>query len=279
MRAAFPSRLVAVALATSMTVLVVGVTSPDMTVAGSPHGLARFKEAVGHVESGGRYTARNPTSGAYGKYQILPSNWPTWARQYLGNAGAAQTPRNQERVASGKMTSLLRWLGSWRRVAYWWLTGSARTSGWSTYAQRYVGRVMDKYSASAPKRRPSVRTRVVSDRSASIGYRGRWGVARHAGYDGDVVRYATAKGASATLVFTGRRVVWHGPTGPTRGKARIVVDGKAVRVGDLRRRTFDPRAALFSTRWSKSGRHTIRIVVLGTTGRPMVAIDDFTIVR
>jgi hypothetical protein len=275
----FPGRLVSVALATILTALVAAVASPDMTAATAPHGLGRFKEAVGHVESGGRYTARNRTSGAYGKYQILPSNWPTWARQYLGSASAPQTPRNQERVASGKMASLIRWLGTWRRVAYWWLTGSSRTSGWSSYARRYVDRVMTRYTASAARTGASARTRVVSDRSRSIVYRGTWRTARHAGYNGDRVRYATGRGASATLTFTGRRVVWYGPTGPTRGKARVYVDGKAVRTVDLRRRSFDPRAALYSTRWSKSGRHTLRIVVLGTTGRPMVAIDDFAITR
>ena len=38
-----------------------------------PHpACARFKSAIGRVESGGSYTARNPTSGAYGKYQIMP---------------------------------------------------------------------------------------------------------------------------------------------------------------------------------------------------------------
>jgi hypothetical protein len=270
---------VAVVVATTLTVLVVAVAPPDMSVTRAPFGLGRFKEAVGHIESGGRYTARNKTSGAYGKYQILPSNWPTWARQYLGNANAAQTPRNQERVASGKMTSLYRWLGTWRRVAYWWLTGSSRKTGWSSYARRYVDRVMGRYKVAAAKGKTPARTRVVSDRSRSIVYRGTWRVARHAGYNGDVVRYATARGASATLTFTGRRVVWYGPAGPTRGKARIYVDGKAARTVDLRRRSFDPRAALYSTRWSKRGRHTLRIVVLGTSGRPMVAIDDFAITR
>ena len=40
-------------------------------------GLRTFMEALATVESGGRYTARNPTSGAYGRYQIMPSNWPS----------------------------------------------------------------------------------------------------------------------------------------------------------------------------------------------------------
>ena len=282
MRALLPGRLVAVATATMLVALVVGVAPPapaDMTQVRAPYGLGRFKAAVGHIESGGRYTARNPTSGAYGKYQIMPGNWPVWARQYLGNANARQTPRNQERVASGKMTSLYRWLGTWRRVAYWWLTGSSRRSGWSTYARRYVERVMARYKVSARRSATPSKARVISDRSRAIVYRGTWRVARHAGYNGDIVRYATSKGASATLTFTGRRIVWHGPAGPTRGKARVYLDGKPVRTIDLRRRGFDPRAAVYSKRWSRSGKHTIRIVVLGTTGRPMVAIDDFTITR
>ena len=58
----------------------------------------------------------------------MPSNWPSWAQRYLGNANAKQTPANQEKVAAGKFRSLYRGLDSWRRVAYWWLTGSSRTS-------------------------------------------------------------------------------------------------------------------------------------------------------
>ena len=61
-----------------------------------------------HVESHGDYTARNASSGAYGKYQIMPSSWRAWALRYLGNANAKQTPANQEirrrRPSSGPST-------------------------------------------------------------------------------------------------------------------------------------------------------------------------------
>ncbi|MGH2475333.1 MAG: N-acetylmuramoyl-L-alanine amidase, partial [Candidatus Limnocylindrales bacterium] len=86
-----------------------------------------------------------------------------------------------------------------------------------------------------------------------------------------------SRGASATLTFTARRVVWNGPTGPTRGKAKIYVDGRYIRTVDLRRGSFDARASLYRTSWSKSGRHTLKILVVGTRGRPMVAIDDFAV--
>lgn len=267
----------AVIVATLISALVIGA-APDAIAASAPRGLDRFKAAVGSVESGGRYDARNPRSGAYGKYQILPSNWPAWARSYLGSSRATQTPRNQERVASGKMTSLYRWLGSWRRAAYWWLTGSSKRSGWSSSARRYVDKVMARFARSAPGGTRTT-TRLVGDRSASIHYRGTWRPARHGGYGGDTVRYATGRGASATLTFTGRGVTWHGPTGPTRGKARVYVDGRLVKTVDLRRSSFHARTAVFSKRWSTSAKHTIRIVALGTPGRSMVAIDDFAITR
>ena len=112
----------AVLVAALATILVLTATGSAAFAAKAPPGLAQFKYAVGRIESGGDYYARNPRSGAYGTYQILPSNWPSWARQYLGNANARQTPANREKVASGKTTSLYRWLGSWKRVAYWWLT-------------------------------------------------------------------------------------------------------------------------------------------------------------
>ena len=63
----------------------------------------------------------------------------------------------------------------------------------------------------------------------------------------------------------------------TRGRARIYVDGRFVKTVDLRRSGFLARAAVFTKRWVTARRHTIRIVVVGTGGRSMVAIDDFGI--
>src|SRR4029078_7070431 len=83
-----------------------------------------FLYALGQVESGGSYTARNTSSGAYGKYQILPSSWAAWARSSLASSTAPQTPSNQEIVAHRKATALFVWLDSWPAVAHWWLTGS-----------------------------------------------------------------------------------------------------------------------------------------------------------
>ena len=267
----------AVVVATLAAILILALVGPAASAAKTPAGLSHFMYAVGEVESGGSYTARNPVSGAYGKYQIMPSNWPSWAEAYLGDRNAPQTPANQETVAAGKMTSLYWSLGSWRRVAYWWLTGSKATTGWSSYATSYVRDVMDLYArqlgtfdvASLPKR--------YSERSKAVSYTGTWRTASHTRYAGDKVRYATKAGATATFTFTGRSVVWWGPVGPTRGKARVHVDGELVRTVDLNRRTFTARKAIFKKSWSTPGEHTITIEVVGTKRTPMVAIDEFVV--
>jgi hypothetical protein len=129
--------------------LILVASTPDVSpaaAAGRPDRDAqrRFMWAMAGQESGWDYYARNAASGAFGKYQIMPFNWPAWARTYLGDARAEPTPWNQEQVAFGKISDLYRWLGSWKRVAYWWLTGSRepRERRWSAYARGYVRNIM-----------------------------------------------------------------------------------------------------------------------------------------
>jgi Transglycosylase-like domain len=265
--------------AVTLTVLLT-VIGPGTALAKDPPGLGKFMNAIGRVESGGDYRARNRISGAFGKYQIMPSNWPSWARIYLGDRKAPATPANQEKVARGKFKTLYRGLDSWRRVAYWWLTGSSRTSGWSARATHYVDKVMRFYrkaSTSVPRGAPERARHRISEKSAGIVYAGRWKTARHHAYAGDAVRYSTSAGATATFAFTGTKVTWYGPVGPTRGKARVSIDGKVVRTVSLRRAGFSAHAALFTRSWSKLGAHTLTIEVLGTKSHPMVAIDEFVV--
>jgi hypothetical protein len=245
--------------------------------ASDPPGLERFMSAIARVESGGNHRAVNKTSGAYGRYQIMPENWRAWARRYLGNANAKPTLANQEKVARAKMKSLFHWLGSWRRVSYWWLTGSSRTSAWSRAATSYVARVMAIFGG--PDRGEVARsdTHRYSERSSTIDYAGTWRSARHGGYAGGSVRYATAAGATATFTFTGRRVAWYGPVGPTRGKARVRIDGVAVKTVNLKRSSFDPTTVLYSASWKTSGAHTLEIEVLATPGHRLVAIDEIVV--
>lgn len=73
--------------------------TPEATVSGKE----AFINAIAGQESGGNYNAENGDTGAYGKYQILPSNWPEWAEEAGIGADAPRTPENQEIVARFKL--------------------------------------------------------------------------------------------------------------------------------------------------------------------------------
>ena len=272
-----PGRRPAVVAAAIATALLLGAIGAAPTTAADPPGLAEFMAAVARVESGGNHKAVNRISGAYGRYQILPSNWEAWARRYLGNANAEPTAANQEKVARAKMRSLYHWLGSWRRVSYWWLTGSSRTSSWSRAATNYVTRVMAYFGG--PDVGVEARTPVhrYSERSSVIDFSGTWRSARHSGYAGKVVRYATGSGATASITFTGTRIAWKGPVGPTRGKARVSIDGAIVRTVNLKRSGFLASTTIYSISWKTAGRHTLQIEVLASPGHGPVAIDELVV--
>jgi len=279
-RHAVPAILIAVMLASFVPAVATSTSTPA--------GLEPFLYALGEVESGGSYTAYNATSGAYGKYQIIPSSWAAWAKTYLGSSTAPKTPTNQEIVAHRKVTALYGWLDSWAVVAHWWLTGSSERNPalWSSYSRTYVNRVITlmksvkgsvgTVTTLAPTSWITADDARFSDTANAIVYRSTWRTASFASYSRGHVTYSTKAGATATLRFSGRGIAWVGPTGPTRGSARVYVDGRYIRTVDLRRSTFRARSVLFSKALS-AGSHTL-VIKVTTSGKP-VAIDELIVGR
>src|SRR6185369_3977914 len=77
--------------------------------------------------------------------------------------------------------------------------------------------------------------------------------------------------------FTGTKVSWIGPVGPTRGRANVYLDGTYIRSVNLYSRTFTAQKLVFGMSWSSQKAHTLKVVVAGTAGHPMVAIDAFKV--
>ena len=117
----------------------------------------------------------------------------------------------------------------------------------------------------------------VSDASALITWKGKWAAVKLKKYFGGTAHWTRGSGATATLRFKGTSVAWVGPVGPTRGKAKVYIDGKLVTTVDLKAATFHPRRVVFATS-VKNGSHTLVIKALGTSGRPTVAIDAIYVV-
>jgi hypothetical protein len=114
-----------------------------------------FMQAISGLESGGNYQAENERTGAYGRFQIMPSNWAPWAARAGLGPGAPRTPENQEIVAKRIMMDYYAQFGNWRDVAVAWFAGPGavgqpgameRSDGNITVAE-YSNRILDKMAA------------------------------------------------------------------------------------------------------------------------------------
>ncbi len=112
---------------------------------------------------------------------------------------------------------------------------------------------------------------------AAIKYTGRWRLVSGRAHAGGAIRVSTERNASASLTFTGRRITWNAPQGPSLGWARVFVDNVLVKRVTLNRSWNATRKTIFNRSWASSGQHTIRIEVIGTRGHPSVALDEFVV--
>ena len=122
------------------------------------------------------------------------------------------------------------------------------------------------------------RLRLVSERSSAVTYARTWKTSLSSSYLGGAVRQSRAAGATASYTFTGSQVAWITARGPTRGSARVYVDGRHVATVSLYSRTMQTRRVVYASSWAADGRHRITIRVSGTAGRPRVDVDGFAVV-
>ncbi len=115
--------------------------------------------------------------------------------------------------------------------------------------------------------------------SPLVSYTGSWRRYSTSSASGGLTRYASSRGASVTFRFDGRAFAVIAPKGPTRGRAKMYVDGAYVSTIDLHRSASVPRIVVAARSWSASGAHTVKLVVVGTSPQPRVDIDAFAILR
>jgi hypothetical protein len=126
---------------------------------------------------------------------------------------------------------------------------------------------------------PSVVATLHGDASSLARYARGWRTTSSGGATGRAMHTAYAGGSSMTFTFTGRAVALVAPKGPTRGAARIYVDGVLAATVDLHRPSTIERLVVFSRSWSTKARHEVRVVVVGTKGHSRVDIDGFVVIR
>ncbi|NDU71790.1 N-acetylmuramoyl-L-alanine amidase [Actinomadura sp. DSM 109109] len=108
---------------------------------------------------------------------------------------------------------------------------------------------------------------------------GKWGVSTTTSYLGGRGLYSKYRGASASWTFTGRTAGLIFKRASYLGAVYVYVDGVKAGTLDTRASKTAYRQLMWTRTWSGSGRHTIKIVVAGTSGRPMVGIDGLVYLR
>ncbi|MEV7866917.1 N-acetylmuramoyl-L-alanine amidase [Streptomyces sp. NPDC088124] len=112
---------------------------------------------------------------------------------------------------------------------------------------------------------------IVQETSATRG--GSWTTRSSTSYLGGKSYSSSAKGASLSWTFTGKSVAWVVSRAASSGQAYVYVDGVKAATVDLKSATTKYRDAIWTKTWSTSAKHTVKIVVVGTSGRPTVTTD------
>ncbi|MEV6423804.1 N-acetylmuramoyl-L-alanine amidase [Streptomyces sp. NPDC051662] len=108
---------------------------------------------------------------------------------------------------------------------------------------------------------------------------GSWTTKSSTSYLGGKSLTGSAKNASLSWTFTGRSVAWVVSRASTSGQAYVYLDGTKVATVDLKSATTKYRDAIFTKTWTSSAKHTIKIVVVGTGGRPTITTDGIVYLK
>lgn len=126
-------------------------------VDGDTNEAVKISQAIGQFESGGNYKAIGPktSSGdqAYGKYQIMGNNIPSWSKEALGYSITKEeflsSPELQDKIAQYKMGKYFDKYGNIEDVASMWFSGKPAAK---------AGNAKDVIGTSVPKYISSVRS-------------------------------------------------------------------------------------------------------------------------
>ncbi|MFI5052880.1 MAG: Ig-like domain-containing protein, partial [Acidimicrobiia bacterium] len=120
---------------------------------------------------------------------------------------------------------------------------------------------------------PTLHPTLYQQTGGSIVYHGTWTTQTASVYSGGSSRYATGAGASASYTFTGRSVAFVTALAWNRGAVKVYIDGVLVTTVDCYAATATYHDVAYARTWASSGTHTIKLVVVGTAGRPRVDLD------
>lgn len=125
---------------------------------------------------------------------------------------------------------------------------------------------------------PTIYPALVQQTSTAARWSGSWTTWSVSGYSGGTARASAIASSAVSYTFTGRAVAVVASRDPRYGQVRVYVDGTYIATIDTLATAHQDRVIVFSRSltWAT---HTLRLVVVGTSGRPRVVVDAFEVVR
>ncbi|MET9733475.1 peptidoglycan recognition protein [Streptomyces sp. NPDC006458] len=154
-------------------------------------------------------------------------------------------------------------------------TASSRTSNsgtastWSMQASDYAGNSLTASAAYTP---------VILQETSAV-KSGTWTARSSTSYLGGKSYSSGSKNASLSWTFTGRSASWVVSRASSSGQVYVYVDGVKVSTVDLKSTSTLYRQAIWTKTWTASAKHTVKIVVVGTTGRPTITTDGLVYIK
>ncbi|WP_372499294.1 peptidoglycan recognition protein family protein [Streptomyces sudanensis] len=146
---------------------------------------------------------------------------------------------------------------------------SAVATNWSLTAHDRAGNTATAAVAGTP---------VILQETSAV-RSGTWTAKSSTSYLGGKSLSSSAKNAALTWTFTGRSAAWVVSRATTSGQAHVYVDGVKAATVDLKSATTKYRDAIWTKTWAAGGKHTVKIVVVGTAGRPAVTTDGLVYLK
>jgi hypothetical protein len=238
----------------------------------------RVTDAAGNVSGPGYYTIQLDT--------VAPTATAPTRSLVTGTA-----------ISASRLLARLAWSGSdvTSGIARYEIQQSTDAGAWSTVSTTLTSPTLDRLLAVSHRYAfrvraideagntgtwmagPTASLSDVSEKSSSIKFSSSWRQTYSTVFWGGGAKKSSTAGAKATVAFTGRSIALVSRLGPTRGRARIYVDGTLVTTVNLYASTYKSQRIVWARTFASSGKHAVSVVVYRTATRPRVDIDAFVV--
>jgi subtilisin family serine protease len=124
---------------------------------------------------------------------------------------------------------------------------------------------------------PTITASLLQDGTSLAKYSGTWSTVSLSSASNGRLHRSTKGGTAVVFTTSARAIAVVGRRGPLNGRAKVYVDGVYRSTIDLHKSTWQSKVVVFNTSWTSKATHSVKVVVIGGTGR--VDIDAFAFLR